>query len=1837
MNKVIQAILILLISNYYTYSQCNFVLINSTTDNFTVNGTSLAPCLNQATFTVNMENVSPFYLSNFEVTIDLPDGVNYIAGSSSNATETNITDLNNPVFSIADIDVSTTNNNTLSFTIDVDATCELQTFLDAGGIVQNVVNITNDATNNGSTINCNIVHTSQVYSASVPNLSITNITEQSHIGTVGEVFQRCISIINGGSGGLAQFSLHDVHGTGIGINSVDVGTVVTNGTTEEITFNGADFTAIGNGDNIFDPGETLIICETVQVLSCVSTASTFRYFWGCNNENCQELTDGANVTFPGEIPDLKMQRYNNFRNSHTGWNNSPITNDTLCFTEDGVYTSGIYVTNSGSGTAYNVFVQMDSRNTSSSSGFDVSNIRMTRNGVPQPFHRDSLINPTRYGTSWSSCLPANSVGNIDYVIDSVAPGDTVYIEWDWFTCFQHKSCTNRQHMLLWYYKANYENKCSQSYEVLRTGGSYWTYFNHTFSLDNSPGTMIGNSTANVSYVNNSWYHYIPRNQANDQFRFQIVMPSCLGFDASSFKITRTDGVVYSPNSSTRVGDTINVYYTDIPVPNGGTFNESTIDYDITLDCSSCGSGSYPIEMTSYYTPNIKTGCDNELRMGCNSFNVNLVCPDPCPGINFNKHYAKRINLGLPDNDNNGLPDPAGTIDYTQIRQDRMIFGDTLQILHGGNVNNSLNDSIWPYVVATTELTTGGHLFTYVDAEFTLYQVATGTYHTATIVPAPIVTNTGTTKDIKFELDLNALNFTPALPANYSLQDQDSVFLKSNYKVTKNVNGGIVVVSSNSRFYCSDIATNAPVTNQFGCPNLIKNFTVLGFYFYNCCGDSRSTKSCDLVTFSQNYYLYIAGTHGAKNKFRNEYRPFAHPENLKVTLPDSYTYESSRFIFYRTTGVNSRSSTSGNTGTGSVGGWYPLTPSTVVGNEYTFNTDAYYGDDPVNDSIMYGDEGYYGTFQITVSPNCSIEGDTSKRIRYDWEFETVPQWYGTTNNAATHTSNSNYYWDDTIVTRTDEWISYDKPKLLLQSNLISQNVPSNTAVWNVSITNNSNTSDAHNSWFGIPTIGTVVADSLYDQNAGTMVYPSPTGIFQMGNVNAAQTLNYTIYTHINGCNSDSIVVYHGWDCSGYPIDVNSYTCNPLQTTLYITPLMPELSNYITVLGGDTIGLCDTARYEVKVTDFQLGNAFNLTTSINVPSGMIIEPGSCYLKYPESGTYVSIPNPVNTSGNNWEWDISALNAIIGADGLQGVLDQTLNKYYIRFSCLTDCDYVSGSRVTCLTTGEARCGRLFNSNVGVSNQVFIGDALPPYEASIRINTTYITPCLGNTPVELVVVNNGPLSFGANDSVYFRLDNGISYDANSFTGILNAPINGVPSIVNNNGVDELAWKLPQGVGVGDTTKFSFTINGSPDDLECGVLQLASQITTYGGAVCSSTGSFCNIDIATADTLKNIFIYKGYLDMSNSIGSYATPNAPSGETGNISFDIFNSGETISTGTETIIQFYQDTDNDGVFSAADTYITNDTIQDQLTSNSSYGYSGTIDIPGGSSCKLIAVIDTSLNPCTCTPAQILINLPLISPATSHTVCSDDVIQIGNQPINTYTYSWNPVGDIDNGAIAQPNFSTTLNYPATNTFQLVRTIDRGLCFATDTVDVLVYSMPIALAGADQDLCNIYTTTLAGNQPQGTATGMWSEDASHVQPSTVTFTDATQFDTDINNLQEGTYQLVWTVSNGTCTPATDTVVINVYDQPTADAGVDQDLCNIYTTTLAGNAPQGTATGMWSEDASHVQPSAVTFTDATQFDTDINNLQEGTYQLVWTVSNGTCTPATDTVVINVYDQPTA
>ena len=60
-------------------------------------------------------------------------------------------------------------------------------------------------------------------------------------------------------------------------------------------------------------------------------------------------------------------------------------------------------------------------------------------------------------------------------------------------------------------------------------------------------------------------------------------------------------------------------------------------------------------------------------------------------------------------------------------------------------------------------------------------------------------------------------------------------------------------------------------------------------------------------------------------------------------------------------------------------------------------------------------------------------------------------------------------------------------------------------------------------------------------------------------------------------------------------------------------------------------------------------------------------------------------------------------------------------------------------------------------------------------------------------------------------------------------------------------------------------------------------------------------------------------------------------------------------------------------------------------------------------------------------------------------------------------------------------------------------------------------------------------------------------------------------------GTYDLLWTISNGTCTPSTaDVTVIYSASPVISNAGSPQNLCNVTSTTLCRKQPKP-GTGLW------------------------------------------------------------
>ncbi|MFP4489024.1 MAG: gliding motility-associated C-terminal domain-containing protein [Bacteroidales bacterium] len=165
----------------------------------------------------------------------------------------------------------------------------------------------------------------------------------------------------------------------------------------------------------------------------------------------------------------------------------------------------------------------------------------------------------------------------------------------------------------------------------------------------------------------------------------------------------------------------------------------------------------------------------------------------------------------------------------------------------------------------------------------------------------------------------------------------------------------------------------------------------------------------------------------------------------------------------------------------------------------------------------------------------------------------------------------------------------------------------------------------------------------------------------------------------------------------------------------------------------------------------------------------------------------------------------------------------------------------------------------------------------------------------------------------------------------------------------------------------------------------------------------------------------------------------------------------------------------------------------------------------------------------------------------------------------------------------------------------------------------------AGEDQDICDLLTAVLEGNDP-APGTGAWSVSSG---PGNVIFDDPNQYDTPVSVDQHGSYTFTWTVDDGTIT--SDDVTVNFYEQPVADAGSGGDECDLDFTL---SATPGAGSGIWS--MTDGTGTATFLPDASDPNATVEVSEYGTKEFTWTETNGSCSDAA-TVTVNFYRLPEA
>ncbi len=193
----------------------------------------------------------------------------------------------------------------------------------------------------------------------------------------------------------------------------------------------------------------------------------------------------------------------------------------------------------------------------------------------------------------------------------------------------------------------------------------------------------------------------------------------------------------------------------------------------------------------------------------------------------------------------------------------------------------------------------------------------------------------------------------------------------------------------------------------------------------------------------------------------------------------------------------------------------------------------------------------------------------------------------------------------------------------------------------------------------------------------------------------------------------------------------------------------------------------------------------------------------------------------------------------------------------------------------------------------------------------------------------------------------------------------------------------------------------------------------------------------------------------------------------------------------------------------------------------------------------------------------------------TICATEYTLNGNTPSNG-TGVWTQISGDADAVITQPaNPNSAVSNLSTGIYIFRWTISNGVCPSSyDELKLTASSPPsIANAGTDQILCGTTATTTQLNATVPViGLGQWVQVTG---PNIARITNNTFTQTTVTGLTNGSYTFRWIVAGGpSCTPSTDDVVVNV--SIPANAGPDQNLCNLSSATLRGNT--GSA-GMWSQ----------------------------------------------------------
>jgi len=178
----------------------------------------------------------------------------------------------------------------------------------------------------------------------------------------------------------------------------------------------------------------------------------------------------------------------------------------------------------------------------------------------------------------------------------------------------------------------------------------------------------------------------------------------------------------------------------------------------------------------------------------------------------------------------------------------------------------------------------------------------------------------------------------------------------------------------------------------------------------------------------------------------------------------------------------------------------------------------------------------------------------------------------------------------------------------------------------------------------------------------------------------------------------------------------------------------------------------------------------------------------------------------------------------------------------------------------------------------------------------------------------------------------------------------------------------------------------------------------------------------------------------------------------------------------------------------------------------------------------------------------------------------------------------------------------------------TITNGVCTDSDDIIITKDLEVQAEANTFSPVCENSSIQLGADNPVA-GYGVWTS-----SDGSVTYDDASIFNSTVSNLQSGATTFTWSVQNGTCFTS-DQVTVQNDVLITATADTDEHICETNY-TLAGNTPTS-GSGLWT-----ASPTNANFVNDALPTSGVSNLPDGATTFTWTITNGACTHS-DAVII--------